>query len=95
MFANASIHTEDDLLDIGFDLMNEEGIVSAKMKIVLSCSSRFGGDIEEFVNKIGYEDGISRTLGQVLRLTKAIMDRFPQVVHLSKSNLIIMADRSD
>jgi hypothetical protein len=30
------------------------------------------------------------TLGQVLKLTKAIMDQFSQVVHLSSLNLIIV-----
>ena len=30
------------------------------------------------------------TLGQVLKLTKAIMDQFSQVVHLPSSNLTII-----
>ena len=70
------------------------------MKIVLSSISRSGDsdDIEEFMKKV--DDDVSlinslpvpsnlSTLGQVLKLTKAIMDQFSQVVHLSSLDLII------
>jgi hypothetical protein len=91
VFANACIHAEDDLLDTSFDLMDKEGIVAAKMKIDLSSISGSGDNIEEFMKKV--DDDVSRmsslrlpnnlsTLGQVLKLTKTIMDQFSQVVHL-------------
>ena len=59
------------------------------MKIALSRVSGSGGGIEEFMKKV--DNDVSRTsslpsnlstLGQVLNLTKAIMDQFSQVVHL-------------
>jgi hypothetical protein len=68
----------------------------AKMKIALSRVSGSGGIIEEFMKKV--DNDVSRTsslpsnlstLGQVLNLTKAIMDQFSQVVHLSSLNLVI------
>ena len=95
MFVSASIHAEDGFLDIGVDLMDKDGIFAAKMKIFLSCISRSSDDIEEFMKKVDFEVGrslpsISRTLGQVLKFTKAIMDQFSQVVHLSNLNLIIV-----
>ena len=89
MFANLCIHAEDDLLlDAHFDLMDKEGIVAAKMKILLSCISGSVDNIEEFMKKV--DDDVGRmsslptnlsTLGQVLKITKAIMDQFSQVVH--------------
>ena len=91
---NASI-ADDDLLDTSFDLTNKEGILSAKMKIVLSPTPGSGDNIEEFMKKV--EDDVSpmsslpsnlSVLGQVLQLTKAIMDKFSQVVHFSSLKLI-------
>ena len=97
MFANAHTHAEDDLLDSSFDLTDKKGILAAKMKIVLSRISGSGDNIEEFMKKV--DDDVSRmsslpsnlsTLVQVLKSTKAIMDQFSQVVHLSRLNLIII-----
>ena len=59
------------------------------MKIVLSRISGSGdNNIEEFMKKVDDEVGLMSslpstltTLGQILKLTKAIMDRFSQVVH--------------
>ena len=65
------------------------------MKILLSRISGSGDNIEEFMKKV--DDDVSlmsrlpsnlSTLGQVLKLTKAIMDKCSQVVHLSSLNLI-------
>ena len=95
MFANTCMHAEDDLLDTSSDLTDKEGILAAKMKIDLSRISGSGDNIEEFMKKV--DDDVSlmsslpsnlSTLGQVLKLTKAIMDQFSQVVHLSSLNLI-------
>ena len=98
MFANAHIHAEDDLLDTSFDLTNKEGILAARMKIVLSRISGSGDNIEAFMKRV--DDDVSRlmsslpsnlsTLGQVLKLTKTIMDQFSQVVHLSRLNHILV-----
>ena len=85
MFANVFIHTEDDFLDVSFDLTDKEGILAAKMKIVLSNTSGSGDNIEEFMKKVDDDVSLMRslpvpsnlsTLGQVLKLTKAIMDQF-------------------
>ena len=68
------------------------------MKIILSRTSGSGDNIEELMKKV--DDDVSlmnslpvpsnlSTLGQVLKLTKAIMDQFSQVVHLSSLDLII------
>jgi hypothetical protein len=93
---------DDDLLDTSFDLTDKEGILTAKMKIVLSRTSGSDDNIEEFMKKV--DDDVSpmsslpsnlSTLGQVLQITKAIMDQFSQVVHLSSINLIMAADRGD
>ena len=99
MFANTCIHVEDDLIDISFDLTDKEGILVAKMKIVLSRISGSGDNIEEFMKKVDNDvcllsslptrSNLS-TLGQVLKLTKTIMDQFSQVVHLSSLNLVIV-----
>ena len=89
---NACIHTEDNLLDSSFDLTDKKGILVAKMKIVLSGISRSGDsdNIEEFMSKV--DSDVNRmsslpsslsTLGQILKSTKAIMDQFSKVVHLS------------
>ena len=84
------------MLDTSFDLTDKEGILAAKMKIVLSRISGSVDNIEEFMKKVDDDVGLMRslpsnlsTLGQVLTLTKAIMDRFSQVVHPSSLNLII------
>jgi hypothetical protein len=90
MSANVCIHAEGDLLDTSFDLTNKEGISAAKMKILLSRISGPGDNIEEFMKKV--ENDISHmrglpenwsTFGQVLKVTKAIMDQCSQVVYLS------------
>ena len=98
MFVNAWIHAEDDLLDASFELTDKEGIRAAKMKIVLSRISGSADNVEEFMKKVDNDVSLMNglpsnfklsTLGQVLKLTKAIMDRFSQVVHLSSLYLIV------
>ena len=92
MFDNACGHAKDSLLDTTFDLTDKRGILAAKMKTVLSGISRSGDsdNIEEFMKKV--DDDVNcmsslpsnlSILGQVLKSTKAIMDQFSQVVHLS------------
>ena len=92
MFVNAYIHAEDDmLLDANIDLTDKEGIVAAKMKILLSSISGSIDNIEEFMKKVDDDVGRMSSLptsmstlgqvGQILNLTKAIMDKFSQVVH--------------
>ena len=99
MFTNAHIYAEDDLLDTSFDMTDKEGILAAKMKIVLSRISGSGDNIEAFMKRV--DDDVSlmsslpmpsnlSTLGQVLKLTKSIMDQFSQVVHLSRLNHILV-----
>ena len=99
MFVTACIYAEDDLLDTSFDLTDKKGILAAKMKIVLSRVSGSGDNIDEFMKKV--DDDVSLmnslpsnfkllTLVQVLKLTKAIMDQFSQVVYLPSLNLIIV-----
>ena len=90
IFANTSIHAEDGLLDTKLDLT---GFLAAKMKISLSLTPGSGDNIKEFMKKI--DDDVAHmssllsslsklsTLRQVLKSTKAIMDQFSQVVHLS------------
>ena len=70
------------------------------MKIVLHNSGSVD-NIEEFMKKVDDDVGrMSRlppnlsTLGQVLKLTKNIIDKISQVGHLSSLNLI-MTDRGD
>ena len=101
MFAYACIHAEDNLLDANFDLTDKEGILAAKMKIVFSRISGSGDNIEEFMKKVDDDISLMSSLpsnfstlglhvGQVLKLTKAIMDQFSQVVlHLSRNLIII------
>ena len=92
MFANACIHSEDNLLDTNFDLTDKKGILAAKMKIVLSRISGSGDNIEEFMKNVDDKvdvmsrvpSNLSSTLGQVLTSTKAIMDQFSQVVQSFK-----------
>ena len=96
MFGNASIHAEDNLLDTSFELMDKDVVLSIKMKIAFSLTPGSGDNIKEFMKRV--DDNVSRmgslpssltTLGQVLKSTKAIMDRVLQVVHLSNFNTII------
>ena len=91
------MHAEDYLLDTSFDLTDKNGIHTAKMKIALSQITAASVDnIAEFMKRV--DDDTSHmslpssslsTLGQVLKSTKDIMDRFSQVFHLSSLNLII------
>ena len=90
---DACFHAEDDLLDTSFDLT---GFLAAKMKIVLSLIPGSGDNIEEFMKRVDDDIGLMgslpsnlSTLGQVLKSTKAIMDQFSQVVHLSSLNFIL------
>ena len=71
------------------------------MKIAFSRISGSGDNIEEFMKKV--DDDVSlmgrlpsnlSTLGQVLKLTKDIMDKISQVIHLS-FNISKSADRCD
>ena len=96
MFGNASIHAGDNLLDTSFELMDKGVVLSIKMKIAFSLTPGSGDNIKEFMKRV--DDNVSRmgslpssltTLGQVLKSTKAIMDRVSQVVHLSNFNTII------
>ena len=100
MVVNAHIHA---LLDTSFDLTDKEGILAAKMKIVLSRISGPSDNIGAFMKRV--DDDVTlmsslpsnlSTLWQVLKLTKTIMDQFSQVVHLSRLNHISkLADRGD
>ena len=92
------LHAEVDLLDTRFDLTDKEGILAAKMKMVLSRISGSIDNIEEFMKKLDDDVGrmsslpsdlstLGQPLGKVLKLTKAIMDQLSQVVHLSSFNL--------
>jgi hypothetical protein len=96
MFANASIHAEDDLIDTSLELTDKGVVLAAKMKIKFSLIPESGDNIKEFMKRV--DDDVSHmsslpsslsTLRQVLKSTKAIMDRVSQVVHLSSLNLII------
>ena len=100
MLSDPCIHAEVDLLDTSFDLTDKEGIPAAKMKISLSCISGSSDNIEEFMKKVDNDVSLMTslpstpstlsTLGQVLKVTKAIMDQFSQVVHLSNLNFIMV-----
>ena len=100
MFANTCAYAEDDLLDTSLDLT---GFLAAKMKIALSLIpvSGSGDNIKEFMTKVDENVGLMSslpnlsTLGQVLGLTKAIMDQVSKVVHLSSLTLIIINDSAD
>jgi hypothetical protein len=80
--------------------MDKKGIPAAKMKIVLSRISGPGDNIEEFMKKVDDDVSLTQglgslpsnlsTLGQVLTLTKTVVDQFSQVVHLSSLNRIIV-----
>ena len=91
------IHAEDDsdLLDSSFELTDKGVVLAAKMKITFSRIPGSGDSIKEFMKKVGYDVSQMRnlqvssslsTLGQVLKSTKAIMDRLSQVVHFSDLN---------
>ena len=95
MFANGSIHAEDGSIDTSVELTDKGVVLAAKMKITLSLIPGSGDNIKEFMKMV--DDDVSHmsslpvpsslsTLGQVLKLTKAIMDRVAQVVHLSSLN---------
>ena len=77
-------------------MMDKEDKFAAKMKIVLPLSSGSGDNVEEFLKKVDDDvDPMSglpnlSTLGPVLKLTKDILDKFSQVVHLSHLNLRII-----
>ena len=99
MLINACIRAEDNSIGTSFDLTDKEGIVTAKMKISLSRISGSVDNIEEFMKKVDDDVGLMRslpvptnfsTLGQILKLTKAIMDQLSQVVHFSSLSLIIV-----
>ena len=96
MFANASIHAEDDLLDASVELTDKGVDLAAKMKITFSLIPGSDDNIKEFMKRI--DDDVSHmnspslpsslsTLGQVLKSTKSIMDKVSQVVHLSRLTL--------
>ena len=97
MFANVSIRAEANLLDTNFGLTNKGVALATRIKINLSLIPESDNNIEEFMKKV--DDDVGRmssfslpsnlsTLGQVLNLTKAIMDQLSQVVPLSSLNLI-------
>jgi hypothetical protein len=93
MFVYTSIHAEDDLLETSFDLTDKKGVLAAKMKIVLRISGS-ADNIEEFMKKVDDDVGLMSslprnlsTLGQILQLTKGIIDKISQVGSL---NLIIV-----
>ena len=86
------------ILDTSFELKDKDVVLAAKMKIALSLVPGSGDNIKEFMEKV--DDDVSHmsslqvpsslsTLGQVLKLTKAIMDQVSKVVHLSSLNPII------
>ena len=94
MFPNASINTKDNLLDTSFELTNKGIVFATKIKIAFSLTPGSGSNNKEFMKKVGHMSSLpsslmTLTLGQVLKSTKAIMDRVLQVVHLSNLNLII------
>ena len=69
------------------------------MKISLSRISGSVDNIQEFMKKVDDDVGLMSslpvptnvsTLGQVLKLTKAIMDQLSQVVHFSSMSLIVI-----
>ena len=97
MFANASIHAQDGLLDTSLELTDKGVVLEAKMKLTLSLIPGFSDNIKEFMKRV--DDDVSdmssppsslSTLGQVLKVTKAIMDQVSQVVHFSSLYLIIV-----
>ena len=96
MFANASIHAEDNLIDTSFELTNKGDVLATKMKIALSVIPGSGDNITEFMKRV--DDDVNdmsnlpsslTTLGLVLKSSKAIMDKVSQVVHISSLNFII------
>ena len=97
MLANASIHAQDGLLDTSLELTDKGVVLEAKMKITFSLIPGSSHNIKEFMKRV--DDDVSdmssppsslSTLGQVLKVTKAIMDQVSQVVHFSSLYLIIV-----
>jgi hypothetical protein len=92
MFVNACIHAKAINVDTSFDLTDKEGIIAAKMKVLLSDISGSVENIDEFLKRV--DDNVDRMsslpsnlstlgqIGQVLKSSKAIMDQFTKVVHL-------------
>ena len=87
MFANTCVHAEYNLLDTSFHLTNKEGIVAAKMKIVLSLIPGSGDNIKDVMKRIDHDISYmsslpcsSSTLWQILKSTKAVMDGLLQLV---------------
>ena len=90
-------HAEDDLPDTSFELTDKGVVLATKIKIACSLIPESGDNIKGFMKKV--DDDVSHmrslpsslsTLGQVLKVTKAIMDQVSQVVHLSSLILIII-----
>jgi hypothetical protein len=52
MFANASIHAEDDLLDTSLELTDKSVVLAAKMKITFSLIPESGDNIKEFMKRV-------------------------------------------
>ena len=87
---------ENDFIDTSFELTDKDDVVlTAKIKIPFSLIPVSDDNIKEFMKRV--DDDISHmkslsvpsslsTLGQVLKSTKAIMDKVSQVVHLSSLN---------
>ena len=99
MFANPSIHAEDDSIDTSFELTDKGVVLAAKMKITFSLIPGTGDNIKEFMKRV--DDDVSRmnslpmpsslsTLGQVLKSIKAIMDQVSQVGYLSSLNSVVI-----
>ena len=91
----ADIFAEDDFIDTSFELTDKGVVLTAKIKIAFSLIPVSDDNIKEFMKRV--DDDISNmkslslpsslsTLGQVLKSTKAIMDKVSQVVHLSGLN---------
>ena len=92
MFGNASIRSEDDFLDTSLELTDKGVVLTVKIKIAFSLIPGSDDYIKEFMkrvdddanhmNSLSLSSSLS-TLGQVLKTTKAIMDKVSQVVHFS------------
>ena len=104
IFAIGSIHAEFDPLDNSFELTDKGVVLAAKMKIAFSLVPGSRDNIKEFMKRV--DDDVSHmsslqvpnslsTLGQVLKVTKAIMDQVSQVVFKFESLTSESADRGD
>ena len=89
-----SFTLKNEFLDTSFELMDKDVVLAAKIKIAFSLIHESGDNIKEFMKRV--DDDVSHmsslpsslsTLGQVLKSTKAIMDKVSQVIYLS--NLIV------